>query len=301
MKLGIAILGGCLLTANAFALQCMSEMRTSYGQILRTFYGQGFDDRTACMEAGKACRMELMQGQRMGQYRDADCHIVGVVTRPGPTPNPPYPNPGPNPNPGHGSYQYELDRLEPMLRSQNWRTRQAAVRELTYYPVARALGLSIEALADMDSDVQREANNSFNHLIQSIDFYRESYAIKDMGGRFLRDNRWRVRLGAVKALSKIPMIAVYELIQATADSDSDVRNFAKNTLTTLRSTGDIMRVDTYTLDQVESLYSSSSWRIRLEVIHALGSSRNPRYRTTLMRAMSDSDVDVRNAARSYLY
>lgn len=370
----LMIFSTAVMSVGAQAVVCQADMVRQSGQVIQNFFGEGFDEAESCKEARKECSKELRLSQRSGANRNASCVLVGVVnTQPAPNPYPnPTPNPYPNPGNGqYGQYDYQLNEIEMLLSSTNWRARQMAAQDLTRYPSARALAIGIKAIADSDSDVRNSAINSVNQIVNMLDMYRESISvIKEMTPTLTRGT-WQQRQMSAKILGQVTTAeAIIPLISAVGDSDSDVRNTAANSVNALlnsqdlkqvvmsnklnmetlvtavswqvrqlavkviriaatprliaivvRATGDsdsdvrneaIQAVKSLTqernytnlpmniINELEDLYRSNSWQVRVQVIFALGETRNYMARNTIIRALDDSDSDVRNAARAAL-
>lgn len=293
----LLIVSASLMAMSAHAVVCEVNMVRGNGSLIQSFRAQGIDQRISCREAQKACRLDLRLRQRSGGNRQANCELVGVVdTAPQPTPRP-RPTPRPTPTPPTGNFDYQLDGIASIISHGGWRARQGAVEDLTRYPTTRALVMAIDAISDSDSDVRNSATRSAKQLINSIDMSYETIDIMQSLSPRITGGTWKQRQLVAKTLGEVATAeALIPLLPALSDSDSDVRNAAQQSISNLAQRQDLRQVVRANIDIFATLASSGGWKQRQETVKVIGEAQIPKTITILVRAIGDSDSDVRNAA-----
>ncbi len=293
------------ISMNSFALVCQTDMVRANGNIIDSFYGEGFSEQEACKEARKECSKALRLGDRAGQFPNAQCVLIGVVGSGGttnPLPNPtPIPTPVPTPNPyptqPHGQFDYQLDQIERDISTGGWQRRRYAVEELTKYPAPRAISIAIKAMGDSDSDVRNSASRVLNELPRLMDLSYNALEILNLVTPTLKNGGWMARQAAAKLIGKLQTAqGIIPLLSSMGDSDSDVRTASYNSLNTLKQSYDFQEVMRSNKHVMEQILGSSTWTARQMVVRLIGESQVNRYIDTVVAAMGDSDSDVRTAA-----
>jgi HEAT repeat protein len=292
------LLGTTLMTMSAQAVVCQVDMVRGNGRVIQPFTSHGLDQREACKEAQKACRLDLRQRQRNGSNIQASCQLVGVINT---GPLPPMPNPGPTPNPNPyppvGNYDYELDGIAQVLSSGGWRARQHAVADLVRYPSPRAIAMAVKALNDNDSDVKNAASRSVNELINLIDMNYDSIPVMQAVAPLLKNGGWKQRQAAAKVLGAVYTAeAVIPLIDALNDNDSDVKNMAQSSINKVIGNPDLKQVVRQNKQAFAQLAKSGGWKQRQQTIKVLGVAQVPRTIAIVVEATGDNDSDVSRAA-----
>lgn len=289
----LLLMGTTLLSLNAQALVCETQMVTKNGKLIDIFQGVGPTKMEACRESRRECALTLRNLQRNGQRQQAKCELVGVVDDHSPIPGP-GPGPGPMP-PSHDDYA--LDDLENTLRTGGWRARQYAAIELGKFASVRALELAIDASGDSDSDVRSAASKSVNQIINNIDFSYNSIAIIQSVSPMLKSGSWKKRQTAAIVLGKVQTAeGLIPLIDAMGDSDSDVRSAVAQSINMLKNERDLKQVVKQNLDIIANFASTGSWKKRQTAVQILGQASIPKTISIVVSKMGDSDSDVRSAA-----
>jgi hypothetical protein len=301
----ILLIGTSLVAMSAQAVVCEVNMVRGNGNLIQPFRAQSVDERMACREAQKACRLDLRIRQRAGRNRQASCQKIGVVasrptptTRPIPGPTrPTIPRPNPRPTPQVGNFDFELDRLAQTLSNGDWRSREYAAQSLVRYPSARAIAMAIKALNDNDSDVRNAVNRSLTELISLVDMSYESISLMQQLTPMLNSGGWKQRQAAAKILGLLGTAEpIIPLISAMNDNDADVRNAVKHSINTMMQAYDLKQVVRQNKDVFASLTTTGGWKSRQIAVQILGVAKLPATIVAAVKAIGDNDTDVRNAA-----
>lgn len=291
----LLVLATSLLSLNASALVCETQMIANNGNIVQSFLGEGVDTQNACRESRKDCSLELRLSQREGRRLQAKCVLIGIVDDySGPT-GPSYPAP-PAPAQGHGNR--ELNQLEDTLQTGGWRARQYAAVELGKFASVRALELAIDATGDTDSDVRAAATTSVNQIINNIDFSYDSVAVMQSITPMLKNGTWTKRKTAAKILGMVQTAqAIIPLIDAMGDTDSDVRSAVANSLNQLMHEPDLKQVVKDNLDIIETFAKTGSWQQKQKAMQVIEVAAINKTIVLAVEKTGDSDSDVRAAAK----
>lgn len=194
-----------------------------------------------------------------------------------------------------------MQAVTPLLKNGGWKQRQAAAKVLGAVFTAEAVIPLIDALNDGDSDVRNTAQRSINQVTSNQDLKQVVRQNKQAFARLTTSGGWKQRQAAVKVLgtAQVPRtIAI--VVAAIGDGDSDVRNAATNAMNSIVSSRNYTRVGMNIIADLENLYRTSGWRVRMSAIKALGATYNPAARPVVLDALDDGDSDVRRAAQNAL-
>jgi HEAT repeat protein len=282
------------ISMNSFALVCQTNMVRGNGSLIDSFFGEGISETDACRESRKQCRLTVRRAQRNGQLTNADCILIGVVGNGNPIPDPtPIPDPVPNP----GNFSYELDQIEREYNQGGWRVRQTVIGDLTRFPSPRAIKIALKALKDNDSDVRRTAGNVVNQLPSLMNLDYDSIEILASITPLLNSSAWLVRQKTAVVMGKLPTAeGIIPLLGSLNDSDSDVRNSVKNSITKLSRNYDFKDMMRRNVEALKRLSNSGSWLTRQLTVKLVGESQIKRLVVIAVKLAGDSDSDVRNAA-----
>lgn len=188
--------------------------------------------------------------------------------------------------------------VTPMLNSSSWKVRQQAAVILGKLPSAVGIIPLLSSLADSDYDVRNAVLNSIQKLRNAFDFQDVMRSNKPAVRELSKMNSWKVRQVTAQLIG-FSQVSSYVLlaVKLAGDSDTDVRLAAKNAVASITSNYNFPNVGRNLIQKLGELTRASSWNVRQQAVFALGETRNYSARTYVLRALDDSDSDVRNAAR----
>jgi HEAT repeat protein len=195
-----------------------------------------------------------------------------------------------------------IARLEPLTKSSSWKKRLAAVKTLSQIQSAQTILVMIKMVGDSDYDVRVAAVNGLNKAMSFSDLKKVARTSKRELVDLLSSSSWKTRLNALKVLTKAKVRStIVSVVKGTADSDYDVRVQAVKALNALTNARNYTGLSYGKINKLKDLYNtSSSWKVRMNTLKALGATLNPSVKLTLMMALDDSDYDVRVTATQEL-
>jgi len=193
-------------------------------------------------------------------------------------------------------FEEELFQLEKLLANNSWRVRFDAAKELSFFPVPKALELAFKAMQDSDSDVRRAAETSLDVIEQNLKvrfFVPELTQILEVQ---LNASSWRMRFEAAKLIGQMNLLNSYfTLLAHASDRDSDVRQAISKSLEQLELNFDFTLVLNEQRDLFfQELLQNNNWAMRQKMARLL--AKSPSFETflVLIQASTDRDSDVRN-------
>lgn len=193
----------------------------------------------------------------------------------------------------------ELMQTLPALMGQSsWKVRQEGAKIMGMLGTAEAILPLIKFASDSDSDVRAAAKASIKVLSNSYDLQR---MVKQNLGELkniIKSSGWSTRQQIMKILGKAKVIkSLVIIVKTTGDSDADVRKAAVKAMKSIINGQEIEYTGQRLINKLENLYRTSGWNVRMNAVKVLGATRNPNARNVLYDALSDSDSDVRAAAK----
>jgi hypothetical protein len=125
-----------------------------------------------------------------------------------------------------------------------------------------------------------------------------SYAL-DRIEDILRTGGWKARQYAVEELSQYRSVRALKMaLKAIGDSDADVQRSAKQTLNQIVNLMDTQRYAHQLINQLPQIMQSSGWKVRQVGAQVLGKVGTAEAIIPLLKSLSDSDSDVKTAAKN---
>lgn len=172
-----------------------------------------------------------------------------------------------------------------LINSNDWSSRVGLASALRLVTGERANQALLKLCADTDSDVRTKALSS----LETKPFDMGQFNVSGLINR----NDWSSRVGLAKALEHIKGQGANEaLLRLNADTDSDVRS---NALTSIS----VRPFDAGNFE-VSSLINANDWSSRVGLAKALKYVTGQKSINALITLVSDSDSDVRSAAKESL-
>jgi hypothetical protein len=191
-----------------------------------------------------------------------------------------------------------LNKISSLLDSSSWLVRQQTAIVIGKLTTSEGIITLLGSLNDSDSDVRSAIRNSIGKLSLSYDFKDMMRRNQQDLKRLSKSSAWATRQVTVKLIGKSQIKRLITIaVKLAGDSDSDVRIAAKNAVRSITSNRNFTSLSINMVDKLGNLSSASAWQVRQQAVFALGETRNYSARTYVLRALDDSDSDVRNAAR----
>lgn len=194
-----------------------------------------------------------------------------------------------------------ISLVAPSLRSGSWTKRQAAADVLGKVDTAEGIIPLIGAMSDSDRDVRNAAKNSLRVLKSAYDLKQVVRRNKRDFANLIKDGTWTGRQAAVEVLGAAQVSRTIDIaVKAAGDSDNDVRSSAISAIRSITSSRSYMNIGSDMINKLGKLTRKGGWVQRQQAVFALGETRNYEARSFVIRALDDSDTDVRAAARAAL-
>lgn len=174
-----------------------------------------------------------------------------------------------------------LETLTTLGQDSSWGVRNQTVKFISKIDSLEATNELIKKLADTDSDVRKSAYSALG--VRQV-LAEHTPTLETL----LSNNSWGVRKSAVQFLTKIKTVEARNMIiSALADTDSDVRNTANQSLSNIQ-------LDDSNVDSLSIVLGNGNWSVRRLAAKYLGNTKSKRALDILIdRLLVETDSDVK--------